>query len=342
VARRGVGDNPAGRFQDRQVVPDPGEDADGHRRLIDDHARTVLSSNDSPDVPFDYSVNPYRGCEHGCPYCYARPSHEYQELSPGLDFERVLLVKRRAPQLLREALARPGWSGEVVALSGITDPYQPVERELGITRGCLAVLAEARNPTVIVTKSALVERDSDHLAELAAHHAAGVWISLTTRDPALARDLEPRATAPHRRLEAIANLAAAGVPVGVLAAPIIPGLTDHEVPELLGAAAEAGASFGAVLPLRLPGAVSGLFLDWLREHRPDRAQRVEARVRDLRGGALNASRFGARFAMGGAYGGQIAALAQAGLKKAGLGPGPCLDNASFRRPAPAGQMTLFE
>lgn len=342
MARRGVGDNPASRFQNQEVVLEPGESADGSRQIIDDHARTVLTSNDSPDVPFDYSVNPYRGCEHGCPYCYARPSHEYHELSPGLDFERVLLVKRHAPQLLREALARPWWGGEVVALSGITDPYQPVEREQEVTRNCLGVLAEARNPTVIVTKSALVERDLDHLAELATHHACGVWISLTTRNRELARDLEPRATAPHRRLEAITNLAAAGIPVGVLAAPIIPGLTDHEIPELLGAAADAGATFGAVLPLRLPGAVAELFLDWLREQRPDRAERVESRIRDLRGGALNASRFGERFAFQGAYGGQIEALAQTGLRRAGLRAGPCLDNASFRRPAPAGQLTLFE
>lgn len=341
MARRGVDDNPAGRFQAQQIEPDPGESADGARRLVDDHARTVLTSNDSPDVPFDYSLNPYRGCEHGCPYCYARPSHEFHELSPGLDFERVLLVKRQAPQLLREALARPGWAADVIALSGITDPYQPVERELGISRACLAVLAEARNPTVIVTKSALVERDADHLAELARHHAAGVWISLTTRDRELARDLEPRATAPQRRLEAMANLAAAGIPVGVLAAPIIPGLTDHEIPDLLGAAAEAGATFGAVLPLRLPGAVAGLFLDWLRAHRPERAARVESRVREMRGGVLNNSRFGERFAFDGAYGGQIEALAQAGLKRAGLRAGPCLDGRAFRRPHPEGQLTLL-
>ena len=250
--RRGAATNPHNRFErialeadpefEAACAADPDEPAPNPRtRFYRDPSRSILAKNDSPDVPFDASINPYRGCEHGCSYCYARPGHEYLGFSAGLDFETRILVKERAPELLRGVLAAPSWRPRVVALGGVTDGYQPVERRLGITRGCLEVFAEFRNPVAVVTKSALVTRDIDLLGELARFDAACVLVSITTLDRDLARAMEPRAAPPRRRLATVEALARAGIPVGVMVAPVIPGLTDHEIPAIVAAAARAGA-----------------------------------------------------------------------------------------------------
>ena len=225
------------------------------------------------------SLNPYRGCEHGCIYCYARPTHEYLGLSAGLDFETKILVKHDAPELLRRELASPRWEPRVLALSGVTDPYQPVERRLRLTRRCLEVMAEFRQAVAIVTKNRLVTRDIDLLAGLARHQAAGVWLSITTLDAELAGQLEPRTSRPEGKLAAIRALADAGIPTGVMIAPVIPGLTEHEMPAILEAAARAGAQFACYVMLRLPMAVSGLFEDWLDRHRPAAKEKILGRIR---------------------------------------------------------------
>ena len=224
-----------------------------------DGSKTIISRNNSPDVGFETSINPYRGCEHGCIYCYARPTHEYLGFSAGLDFESKIMVKTDAPELLRAELESPRWQPQVVVMSGVTDPYQPIEKKLRITRGCLDVLAKFRNPVAIITKNRLVTRDIDLLRELASFNAAVVNISVTSLDPNLQRVLEPRTSIPSARLEAIAQLRAAGIPVGVMVAPIIPGLTDHEVPKILQACAKAGAQFAGYTIVRLPWAVAPLF-----------------------------------------------------------------------------------
>ncbi len=242
---RGAHDNPANRFELLHYEPDPDAPPDEMpapvTRFYKDKTRSIIASNDSPDIGFDKSINPYRGCEHGCIYCYARPYHEYLGFSAGLDFETKILVKEDAPQLLRKELSSPKWEPQMVAISGVTDAYQPVERRLQITRRCLEVLAEFRNPVGIITKNHLVTRDADLLAELARHDAAIVYVGVTSLDPDLARMMEPRASAPSGRLAAVRELTAAGVPTGILIAPVIPGLNDHEIPAILAAAKEAGA-----------------------------------------------------------------------------------------------------
>jgi DNA repair photolyase len=308
---------------------------------LSDTSRTVLSRNDSPDVPFTYSLNPYRGCEHGCIYCYARPTHEYLGFSAGLDFESRIMVKEDAPALLERELAPPSWKPQFIGLSGVTDPYQPIERKLEITRGCLEVLARCRNPVGIVTKNALVRRDADVLGELADHNAAAVYLSITTLDGDVARHMEPRISHPRDRLTAIEKLTAAGIPCGVLIAPVVPGLTDHEIPRILEAASGAGASFASFIPLRLPGAVAELFEAWLEEHYPDRKKRVLNRVREMRGGQLNDSRFGSRMRGEGNYAAQMKALFDNTRRKLGLlHPGPSLSSEHFRRPG-GDQLSLF-
>jgi DNA repair photolyase len=301
-----------------------------------DRSTSVLTSNDSPDIGFEASINPYRGCEHGCIYCYARPYHEYLGFSSGLDFETKIMVKEDAPDLLRRELASPRWVPKVVALSGVTDPYQPVERRLKLTRRCLAVLAEFRNPVTIVTKNNLVIRDLDLLAELASCQAAAVYISLTTLDTGLRKILEPRTSPPGARLAAIAALAKAGVPVGVLVAPVIPGLTDHEIPAVLAAAASAGANFASHSILRLPYAVAPLFEDWLTRHLPEKKDKVLHRIRALRRGKLNNAEFGLRMKGEGIFADQIARLFDVASRKAGwTGQEPTLSTASFHRPGGA-------
>ena len=348
MAKRGVAENPKSRFERIEVEPDPEEAAAlaagvGHLKthLLEDPSRSILATNQSPDVGFDVSINPYRGCMHGCSYCYARPTHEYLGFSAGLDFETRILVKRQAPALLRKTLASPRWQPQVIAISGVTDAYQPAERRLEITRGCLQVLAEFRNPVAIVTKSRLVTRDVDLLGELAAVQAAAVNLSITSLDPQLQQRMEPRASAPQQRLAAIEQLARAGVPVGVMIAPIIPGLNDHEVPRILRAAADAGAGSAAHIVLRLPHGLKDLFAAWLLRHYPERRDKVLNRVREVRGGRLNDARFGSRMRGQGLYAEQVRALFHSAARRAGLDRAPRpLSTAAFRRPG-GEQLGLF-
>jgi DNA repair photolyase len=324
----GAVSNPPNRFE-RLVVEDDFEhfegDAEGLEELgrvkteyLIDTSRTVVTTNDSPDVPFTHSVNPYRGCSHGCIYCYARPGHEYLGMSAGLDFETRIMVKPNAAQLLREALMAKSWQPTQICLSGVTDPYQPIERKLEITRGCLKVLAEFRNPVGIITKNHLVTRDIDVLKELAAVNAAAVHVSITTLDPKLTMVMEPRTSVPGRRLAAVEALAKAGIPVGVLMAPIVPGLTDHEIPSLLQAAADAGAMSVGYIPLRLPFAVAPLFEDWLERHFPDRKEKVLNRIRSLRGGKLNDPNFVSRMKGQGIWAEQLKMMVKTAKRKAGF------------------------
>jgi DNA repair photolyase len=340
MARRGSGENPVGRFERIEAVPEPEEAAAAidaisrlETRLYDDPTRQILATNQSPDVGFDVSVNPYRGCEHGCSYCYARPNHEYLGFSAGLDFETRILVKREAPALLRKALSAKRWKPQTIAISGVTDPYQPAERRLRITRGCLEVLAEFRNPVAIITKNRLVARDADLLGDLAKDAAAAVHVSITSLDPTLQRVLEPRASAPPQRLAAIQALARAGVPVGVMVAPIIPGLNDQEVPRILEAAAGAGARTAGHIVLRLPHGVKEIFSAWLERHFPERRDKVLHRVREMRGGRLNDPRFRTRMRGEGEYAEQIAQLFELSRRRTGLsGERVELSTAAFRRP----------
>ena len=309
-------------------------------RLHLDSARSILSRNDSPDVPFDRSLNPYRGCQHGCIYCYARPSHAYLGLSPGLDFETEIFYKPEAPALLRAELARPGYRPAPVALGSNTDAYQPSERHLEIARGLLRVLHEARHPVVVITKSDLVLRDLDLLADLARERLAAVLVSITTLDSQLARRLEPRAAAPGRRLAAIEGLTAAGVPCGVLVSPVIPGLTDHEIERILAAAAKAGATQANHIILRLPLELGELFQAWLGAHYPDRADKVLSLLRQCRDGRLNDPRFGARMRGSGPIADLIAQRFALAVRRLGLGaPGEAWDLATdrFVPPAPDGR-----
>jgi len=334
---RGTAKNPPNRFERLSYDLDPEgvtEDVPSPRtRLLRDPTRTILSYNDSPDVGFAVSVNPYRGCEHGCIYCYARPTHEWLGFSVGLDFETQILVKQDAPRLLHQALASPRWQPQAIALSGVTDPYQPVERHLRITRGCLEVLAAWRNPVAIVTKNALIMRDCDLLSQLAEVEAVAVFLSITTLDAQLARTMEPRASAPARRLEAIHVLARAGVPVGVMVAPVIPGLTDHEMPTILGAAARAGARFAGHTIVRLPHGVGDLFTDWLATHYPHHKNKVLNRIRAIRQGKLNDARWRIRMRGQGAFAESIHTLFALACHKVGLVTmGPQLSTAAFRRP----------
>ena len=341
VRGRAIGWNPPNRFEslhvEREAWTDP-DDPPPSTVLLRDATRSILSWNDSPDVGFDVGVNPYRGCEHACAYCYARPTHEYLGYSAGLDFETRILVKERAPELLRKALASRRWMPRTIALSGNTDCYQPAERRLRITRRCLEVLAEFRNPVGIVTKSYLVSRDVDLLAELASHDAAAVVLSVTTLDRDLQRSLEPRAATPSRRLGAIRVLADAGIPVGVNVAPVIPGLTDHEIPRILEAAADAGATFAGMIVLRLPHGVKEIFEGWLRQNVPDRAEKVLNRVRELRGGSLYDARFDVRGRGEGPWAEQLGAMFRVQCERLGLGRSPSLSVEAFRRPGNPGQV----
>jgi DNA repair photolyase len=301
--------------------------------FLKDSSRTIVTENNSPDIPFRYSVNPYRGCEHGCAYCYARPTHEYLGLSAGLDFESKIYVKDNAPELLREKLMSKSWKGEDITFSGNTDCYQPVERKLQITRRCLEVMVEFRNPIGMITKNALVTRDIDLIASLARLNAAFVFISITSLDDELCADLEPRTSRPKARLQAVEMLAQAGIPVGVNVAPVIPGLNDHELPDILKAAKAAGAKVAGYTPVRLPLAVQPLFTAWLEEHRPLRKEKVLENIRSLREGKLNDANFGSRMQGKGAMAENIRQMFQITCRKLGLNKERIeLDSSHFSRP----------
>src|SRR6266496_689461 len=342
VRGRGASWSPANRFEKLHVEltdidcvdVDPAIEKQPRRatQYFRDGTKTIISRNNSPDVGFETSVNPYRGCEHGCIYCYARPTHEYLGFSAGLDFESKIMVKMDAPELLRMELESPRWKPQVLVMSGVTDPYQPVEKKLRITRGCLEVLAKFRNPVAIITKNRLVTRDIDFLRELATYNAAAVNLSVTSLDSKLQRVLEPRTSSPETRLDAIGQLRAAGIPTGVMVAPIIPGLTDHEVPKILKACAKAGAQFAGYTIIRLPWAVAPLFEHWLEEHFPDRKEKILGRIRDLRGnGRLNNSQWRTRMTGEGIFAEQISTLFKTGCRRAGIGERPKLSTAAFRR-----------
>lgn len=300
-----------------------------------EQARRIIATNDSPDVPFSQSINPYRGCEHGCIYCFARPTHAYLDLSPGLDFERILIAKANAAERFRAQLARPGYRCSAVALGAATDPYQPIERRLGITRAVVEVAAECQHPVWVVTKSALVERDLDLLGPMAAQRLAAVMVTLTTLDPDVARRLEPRASAPHRRLRTIETLARAGVPVAVSVGPVIPFINDADLEKIIAAAAQAGARSVHYTVIRLPWEVAPLFEQWLLDHYPDRAGRVMARIRELRGGQRNDPRFGSRMRGEGVLAQLIRARVEKAARRHGLDRRSLdLDHSRFRPPPP--------
>ena len=340
---RGAAGNPANRFESIHYVPDPeGEGTHPDTRLYRDTSRTILARNQSPDVGFEFSINPYRGCEHGCSYCYARPYHEYLGLSAGLDFETRILVKEDAPQLLRKELLSPKWEPQTIAISGVTDAYQPAERRLGITRACLEVLVDFGNPAAIVTKNYLVTRDADLLSELAETNAASVNLSITTLDAKLQRTMEPRASTPTARLAAVRELSEQGIPVRVMVGPVIPGLTEHEIPSILEATSEAGAVAASYILLRLPYGVKEIFEGWLERYYPDRKNRVLNRIRETRGGNLYSSEFHDRMKGTGVYARQIGELFQMTCRRLGLNrQSMALSAAGFRRPGEQRQLNLF-
>jgi DNA repair photolyase len=352
VIGRGSQIAPPNRFESVRVEADweqleHDEAATDDRRIATqffaDATQSLITSNDSPDIPFKYSINPYRGCEHGCAYCYARPGHELLGMNAGLDFETKVLYKPNAPAILRAELCRPSWKGEVIAISGVTDCYQPAERRLRITRACIEVMVEARQAFGIITKNALVLRDFDLLVSHARLGMCAVNLTITTLDPDLARDLEPRTSPPANRLRAVRELSAAGVPVRVMVAPIIPGLTDTEIPSILEAAADAGAQGANWQMLRLPHAVRPIFEDWLARNRPQQKDRVTSRIQDVRDGKMNDSQFGRRMRGEGQYADQIASTFRLFRHKLGLDRDtPPLDTTQFRPPrSPDGQQCLF-
>ena len=338
IRGRGAGENPPNRFEtlrlERDENWDPAEDASPRTQFLRDLSQSVITYNNSPDIGFNAGINPYRGCEHGCSYCYARPTHEYLGFSAGLDFESRIMVKENAPELLRKELSSSKWVPQVLAMSGVTDCYQPVEKRLQITRRCLAVLAEFRNPVTIITKNYLVARDIDLLKELAAHKAVGVHLSINSLSSELARKLEPRAASPQMRLKAVETLAKAGVPVGVLVAPVIPALNDHEMPAVLAAAKQSGAGWAGTEVLRLPLTVAPVFQEWLERNFPEKKDKVIGRIRAIRGGKLNDSRFGSRMRGEGIFADQISQMFHVARRKAGISEDwPELSAAAFRRPA---------
>ncbi len=350
---RGSQINPPNRFGGPHHVPDleqvEHDDeylASLHDRpteYLPDFSRTIVTENDSPDVGFRYSVNPYRGCSHGCSYCYARPTHEYMGLNAGLDFETKIFFKEAAADLFRDFLSRKKWKPEVIAMSGVTDAYQPVEAKFRLARQLLETAAEAFQPISIITKNALILRDLDVISRMAAADLVHVNMSITTLDAGLARSMEPRTSTPAARLAAVKGLSEAGVPVRVLTAPIIPGLNDSEIPALLSAAKDAGAQDAGYTMLRLPLTVAPVFLEWLNRTQPTRAARVEGRIREVRGGKLNDSEFGSRMSGAGEIARQISDMFRIFAKKYGLDGGlPAYDCTRFRPPRDRyGQRSLF-
>ena len=351
VKGRGAASNREGRFESSrsEVFDDGWMPDDEPAPLVETHvtherARTIISRNDSPDIPFDQSINPYRGCEHGCIYCYARPSHAYLNLSPGLDFETKLFAKTNAVELLRAELSKPGYRVSPINLGANTDPYQPIERRYTLTRQIIEVSAEFKHPLTIVTKNALVERDLDLLTDLARQNLVYVFVSVTSLDNRLAAKLEPRASAPRRRIEAIRRLAEAGVPCGVLVAPIIPMLTDRWLEQIVERAADAGARMAGYTILRLPHELKDLVREWLEQHVPERAEHVMSLVRQMRGGKENDPRFGSRMRGEGEFAALIRQRFAIASKKFGLARSRDLklDASLFTRPRPPSpQAELF-
>lgn len=347
IPTRGTGANPPNRFERLNYDQSEWENESEPNRpktiFYRDSSKSIIAYNDSPDVGFSASINPYRGCEHGCAYCYARPYHEYLGLSSGLDFETKIFIKEDAPELLREELASKKWEPQTLGVSGITDAYQPIERRVELTRRCLQVCLDFRNPVVVVTKNNLVTRDIDVLSELARFQAVAVFISVTSLDASLARKLEPRASLPAVRLDTIRALASAGIPTGTLVAPVIPGLTDHELPAIVREAAAAGAGGAGYVMLRLPFAVKDIFSQWLTDHFPEKKERVLGRLRDMRQGKLNDPRFGVRMTGEGPVAEAIHRMFQVARKRAGLEKVRFeLSAASFRRPPEPGWLPFGE
>ncbi len=342
---RGALISPANRFEQISFTLDedcPEEDRPNPKTaFFKDSSKSIISYNDSPDIGFDASLNPYRGCEHGCVYCYARPTHEYFGLSSGVDFESKIFVKTQAAALLRKELAHPKWKPQVIALSGVTDCYQPFERKFEITKRCLEVLLDFHNPVGIITKNQLVTRDLDLFKEMAAYQGVCVTLSVTSLDNKVARAMEPRASTPANRFKAIEILAKAGIPVTVNVAPIVPGLTDHEIPAILKAAAQAGASGGGYTVLRLPYAVKEMFEAWLQEYFPDRKSKVLNRLKELRDGKLYDSSWGTRMSGEGLFAEHIRDVFDMGVKRANFPPKQIhLSTKSFRNPDQR-QLSLF-
>ncbi|CAN5355769.1 PA0069 family radical SAM protein [soil metagenome] len=342
---RGASDNPRHRFTDEHLEYDVDESTGQLQRpktkILTDHTKEIISRNNSPDIGFDVSLNPYRGCEHGCAYCYARPTHEFLGMSAGLDFETRIVAKFNAPELLRKKLASESWKPQPLVMSGVTDPYQPIERELKITRQCIEVMADCLHPLVIISKNHQVTRDIDLLKKLAEVDAVRVVLSITSLDKDLIGTLEPRTSRPRKRLEAVRELTDAGIPVHVNIAPLIPGLTDDEIVPILEAAKEAGAQSVSYTILRLPYSVKDLFLKWLEDHQPNRKQKVINKLRSLKDGQLNRSEFGVRFRGEGAYAEQIRQLIEIHKNRLGLNVDrPVLNCTAFKRPE-TDQLRLF-
>lgn len=357
VTGRGAQINPNNRFLRIQVQEDLEQvehDQDfleqrfvTNTEYYQDDSQSILSENDSPDIPFRYSLNAYRGCAHGCAYCYARPTHEYLGFSAGLDFESKIMVKERAAELLREHLMKKTWQPEPIMLSGVTDCYQPAERHFQLTRQCIEVAQEFHQPINIITKNALVTRDIDLLAPMANNNLARVAISLTSLDQSLTRVLEPRTSSPAARLRAVRELSARGVPVTVMVAPVIAGLNDSEIPAILAAAKEHGASYAGYILLRLPLTVRPIFLDWLSRHAPTKRERIEGLIRSTRDGGYNQTQFGERLRGTGEYADHLSNTFKLFAQRYGLnGRPPALDVAKFKRPiprsTPGAQLTLFD
>jgi len=344
IKGRGAADNPQGRFETLARSHEPEAESPSRPQTVVtlQQARSIIARNESPDIPFTQSINPYQGCEHGCIYCYARPSHAYLGLSPGLDFETRLFAKENAAELLRKELSRPDYCCELIALGANTDPYQPIERKHRITRDILEVLWEFRNPVGIVTKGSLIERDLDLLEPMAREGLVQVFISIGSLDGEIARTLEPRAAAPYRRVETVRRLSERGVPCGTLVAPIIPFLNDKDMEAVLEAVSEAGARMAGYTLLRLPWEVKDLFKDWLERNYPLKAKHVMARIRDMRGGRDNDPQFGSRMKGEGEYAELLRKRFELACKRLGLNAGGRnrLDTVKFRPPEPK-QGALF-
>src|SRR5579859_2792705 len=347
---RGATLNPEGRFEKalREAFDDgwdvaPADEPGQPKTIVTaERVKSIISKNDSPDIPFTLSINPYRGCEHGCIYCYARPSHAYLNLSPGIDFETRLFAKVNAAERLREELARPAYVCSTITIGANTDPYQPAEREWKVTRSLLEVVSQCNQPIGIITKNALVERDLDILAPMAEKDLVSVYISVTTLDHDLARRMEPRASAPARRLEAIRRVARSGVPVGVMVAPIVPFLTDAAIEQILEAARDAGALSAGYVLMRLPYEVKDLFKDWLMHHYPLKAEHVMSRVKQMRGGRENDPEFGTRMSGSGEFADLLRLRFEKTCKRLGLNEHRRVLNVTqFRRPRMDGQLDLF-